>query len=197
MRPLAVIVVRCPAYTSARPVTSPMDCPNCQSRLIRWGYARERTVRSPGDSIHRVRPARMRCTGCARTHVLLASGLIPRRADSVEVIGTALRHKAQGHGFRWIAQTMGRAESTVRRWLRRATDSHLQWAWQRGCARLIILNAEAFTELRFSPANHAGNALLVLAAAAYWDSARCGFTDGAWAMIGMYTRGSLLAPPPG
>jgi hypothetical protein len=133
MRPLAVIVVRCPAYTSARPVASPMDCPNCQSRLIRWGYARERTVRSPGDSIHRVRPARMRCTACAtayaRTHVLLASGLLPRRADSVGVIGTALRHKAQGHGFRWIAQTMGRAESS------RAESSRAEFG---GSGRLIV-----------------------------------------------------------
>ena len=40
-----------------------------------------------------------------------------------------------------------------------------------------------------------GHALSVLAAAAYWDRHRCGFTDPPWTLIGLYTHGRLLAPP--
>ncbi len=54
-----------------------------------------------------------------------------RRADTTEVIGIAWAHKANGLGFRRIPTLMGRSESTVRRWLRRATDTHLNWAANR------------------------------------------------------------------
>ena len=91
-----------------------------------------------------VRPRRVRCRDCAATHILLPTALQPRRADTTEVIGTALAHKANGLGFRRIAARMGRAESTVRRWLRRATDKHLSWACQQGATRLIQLAPDAF-----------------------------------------------------
>jgi hypothetical protein len=126
--------------------------------------------------------------------VLLPTALQPRRADTTEVIGAALIHKAHGLGFRRIAAVMGRAESTVRRWLRRATDTHLVWAYQQGAARLIALNPDAFTQLRFA-GGQLRHALQVLAAAAYWDAQICGFDDSPWTLIGMYTRGRLLSPP--
>lgn len=52
------------------------------------------------------------------THVLLAVSCLLRRADGVEVIGTALRAKAAGDGHRRIAARLGLPASTVRGWLR-------------------------------------------------------------------------------
>lgn len=52
------------------------------------------------------------------THVLLAVSCLLRRADGVDVIGAALRAKATGSGHRAIARSLGRADSTVRGWLR-------------------------------------------------------------------------------
>jgi Homeodomain-like domain len=90
----------------------------------------------------------VRCHGCGATQVLLPAALQPRRADSTEVIGTALARKAEGLGYRRIAAALGRSPSTVRRWLRRARDpGHLNRLWQRGAPELIRLDAEAFNEL--------------------------------------------------
>ena len=110
------------------------------------------------------------------------------------MIGTALAHKANGLGFRRIAARMGRAESTARRWLRRATAKHLAWAYQQGATRLIQLAPDAFTEIHYA-GNQLRHTLTVLIAAAYWDRRRCGFEDPQWTLIGMYTRGRLFAPP--
>jgi Homeodomain-like domain len=51
--------------------------------------------------------------------VLLLVDALLRRADTVEVIGAALMDKAAGLGHRRIAARLGRAEATVRGWLRR------------------------------------------------------------------------------
>jgi hypothetical protein len=64
----------------------------------------------------------------------------------------------------------------VRRWLRRATDTHLNWTDQQGFVRLIALNPDAFTQIRFT-GNQLRYTLQVLAAAAYWDARACGFDD--------------------
>lgn len=45
--------------------------------------------------------------------------MLLRRADAVAVIGAALVSKATGRGHRPIARALGRAQSTVRGWLRR------------------------------------------------------------------------------
>src|SRR6476646_10306832 len=164
-----------------------MCSPRCGSALAKCGYARERTFRALGAATVTVRPRRVRCRDCAITHILLPTA-------TPEVIGTALAHKANGLGFRRIAARMGRAESTVRRWLRRATDKHLTWACQQGTTRLIQLAPDAFTEIRYA-GNQLRHTLTVLIAAAYWDRRRCGFEDHPWTLIGMYTRGRLLAPP--
>jgi hypothetical protein len=52
------------------------------------------------------------------THVLLAVSCLLRRADGVEVIGSALLAKATGVGHRPIAERLDRPVSTVRGWLR-------------------------------------------------------------------------------
>lgn len=67
----------------------------------------------------RHQPRRARCSGCGRTHVLLAASMLSRRADGVAVIGAALLAKKAGEGHRTIAAGNGRPASTVRGWLRR------------------------------------------------------------------------------
>ena len=98
-----MIVVRRPEDAEARLADAVMCCPRCGGALAKWGYARERTVRALGAATVTVRPRRVRCRDCATTHILLPTALQPRRADTTEVIGTALAHKANGLGFRRIA----------------------------------------------------------------------------------------------
>jgi transposase len=119
--------------------------------------------------------------------------LQPRHADTTEVIGVALAHKASGLGFRRIADLIDRAESTVRRWLRRATPQHVTWACHQGATRLIQLAPEAFNAIQCAN-DQLRYTLTMLSAAAYWDRLRCGCTDPPWTLIGIYTRGRLLAP---
>jgi len=88
-------------------------CP-CGGGLAAWGHARQRSVRGVGD----LRPRRARCGACLVTHVLLAVSCLLRRADGVDVIGSALRAKAAGAGHRPIAGRLERPVSTVRGWLR-------------------------------------------------------------------------------
>ena len=95
-----------------------LECPWCGGVLARWGHARQRVLRGSRGPV-RLRPRRARCTGCGATHVLLPVFALLRRADMAEVIGAALAAKASGKGVRPIAAAAGRAESTVRGWLRR------------------------------------------------------------------------------
>lgn len=191
---VAVIVARTAELAEEHLSAATMRCPRCAGRLIRWGYARPRTIRSHGVATVGVIPRRVRCTDCRRTDVILPAAFQTRRADTTAVIAEALRHKADGVGYRRIAAHLGRPESTVRRWLDRATTAHVQWIHHRGVQRLIQVAPEVFTELRLG-ANPLRDALSVLAAAAYWDRHRFGFIDPPWTLIGTYTRGRLLAPP--
>ena len=103
-----------------------VPCPDCEQPLARWGWAREREVRSRGAGGRLVRPRRAHCTRCARTHVLLPAFCVPRRRDGAEVICSALLAKAQGTGHRTIAARLDRPPGTVRGWLRafaRRTDT--------------------------------------------------------------------------
>lgn len=93
-------------------------CPGCEGVLRPWGHARWRSSRAELEDV-RHRPRRACCMGCARTHVLLPSVWLARRADAASVIGVALLAKAGGVGHRPIAVSLGRPASTVRGWLRR------------------------------------------------------------------------------
>jgi hypothetical protein len=141
-----------------------------------------------------LQPARARCTGCATTHVLLPAELQVRRADTTEVIGNALIHKANGLGFRRIAARIDRPESTVRRWLRRVPPDHLHRLTTRANQRLIAIAVEVLSSIKYGgdPLRHA---LTVLSAAALHDKHRFGFSDPPWTLIGMYSSGRLLCPP--
>lgn len=101
-----------------------LTCPPCGGVLSGWGHARERTVRGLAG---RLRPRRARCSGCARTHVLLPVSVLARRADCVAVIGAALVGRAEGRGHRPIAAGLGVAECTVRGWLRRFAVRAKEW----------------------------------------------------------------------
>jgi transposase len=192
-----MIIVRSAESAEQALADGQMRCPRrgCGDTLVLWGYGRCRRVRGLGADTIDMRPRRVRCRGCKATQVLLPAALQPRRADSTEVIGTALAHKAKGLGHRRIAVALGRSPSTVRRWLRRARDpGHLNQLWQRGAQELIRLNADAFNELA-SIGNLLRDALTVLAAAAWWTRRRLGIVEPVWTLIGLYTRGRLLAPP--
>lgn len=172
-----------------------LRCPLCRvGRLAAWGYGQRRTVRSHGGTTMTIRPRRTRCVSCGSTHIVMPAALQPRHADTTAVIGTALVHKANGMGHRRIAATMGRPVSTVRRWLRRLPPAHLDRIYQDGVQRLLRLNPDTFTALRYD-GNMLRHALSVLSAAAYWDRHRYGILDPPWTLIGIYTRGRLLASP--
>jgi len=189
-----VIVILSAADAQRRLASGAMACPECGGVLSKWGHGRIRTVRGPGASAVTVQPARARCTACTTTQVLLPAALQVRRADTTEVIGNALIHKANGLGFRRIAARIDRPESTVRRWLRRIPPDHLHWLTTQANRRLIAIAVEVFRSIRYSgdPLHHA---LSVLAATAFHDKQRFGFSDPPWALVGMYTRGRLLCPP--
>ena len=172
-----------------------LRCPRCRDgQLTAWGYGRRRTVRAHGGATVTIRPSRTRCGSCGSTHIVMPAALQPRHADTTEVIGTALVHKAIGMGHRRIAATMNRPISTVRRWLRRLPPAHLNRIYQDGVQRLLRLDPDTFTALRYD-GNMLRHALSVLAAAAYWDRHRCAIPDPPWTLIGIYTRGRLLALP--
>jgi hypothetical protein len=94
------------------------DVPGLFAVLAGWGHARCREVRGPDGAV-RVRPCRLRCTGCGITHLLLPVMLLVRRADFAVVIGATLAARAGGVGHRRIAVLLGRPAETVRGWLRR------------------------------------------------------------------------------
>lgn len=97
--------------------------PSCGGTLRRDGYARTRWVRTRAGQNRILRPRRARCRRCDRVHVLLPSWSVPRRADDMASIGTAMLHAALGRGHRVIAAMLGRPVSTVRGWLRAARSN--------------------------------------------------------------------------
>ena len=99
----AIIVVASPERAEALLDAGQLGCPGCAGALRPHGYGRIHRVRSLGGAPVTVRPRRARCFSCAATHVLLPAGLVLRRADTAEVIGTALAAKARGDGHHTIA----------------------------------------------------------------------------------------------
>jgi len=58
-----------------------LRCPACDGSLARWGFARERHVRTL-DAVRSITPRRACCQRCETTHVLLPAWAVPRRRDS-------------------------------------------------------------------------------------------------------------------
>lgn len=171
-----------------------IPCPDCTARLRPHGHARNRTVRGLGEGRLTVRPRRARCAGCGRTQVLLPAALSARRADAVEVIGTALTAKAAGSGYRTIAARLGRPVATVRRWLRRVPPSHAQWLYGQAVQHAFRLNPDLLNRPKRWP-SLLGWSLNILAGAALAYRNRVATDLSPWALIGLFTRGNLLSPP--
>lgn len=171
-----------------------LRCPDCGGRLCRWGWARGRELRGDGGSGWSVRPRRTRCSGCARTHVLLPVRALLRRADTVEVIGAALGSAAAGQGHRQIAERLERAPSTVRGWLRRF-GGRVEVLRSGFTALLVALDPLAVLP---EPAEDGlGDAVAAVVAAAVavvgrWGAAVSGLS--AWELAAAVTSGRLLAP---
>jgi hypothetical protein len=109
-----------PEMVEATLAAGRLCCPACDAPLRRWGFARERQVRTL-TGIRAITPRRAYCPRCETTHVLLPAWAVPRRRDSAEVIGAALLDRARGLGHRRIAARLGRPPGTVRGWLRTFT----------------------------------------------------------------------------
>jgi hypothetical protein len=80
--------------------------------------------------------------------VLLLGAVLPRRADTTAVIGTALQASSRGIGYRRIAAQLGRSASTVRRWVRAVRDDqHVEWLREQGIGWIARVDREVLTTL--------------------------------------------------
>lgn len=185
-----VLILRPDAAGEQLP-TQEAACPACEGRLAPWGYARTRTVRDVHGT-RTIRPRRARCRGCGATHVLLPALSLPRRADTVEVIGAALLAAATGASHRTIAAGLHRPTDTVRGWIRAAT------AGASGMREHATVLAHRLDPL-LPPIQPAGTLLadaveaLGLAVAA--STRRLGPRGSAWELISWLTDGRLLTAP--
>ena len=84
-----------------------LTCPSCGGRLRVWTSARTRRVDDEGGRWVPLTPDRNRCRGCGVTHVVLPAWYIPRRAYTVDVIGSVLLAGARRESRRVIAQRLG------------------------------------------------------------------------------------------
>jgi len=81
-------------------------------------------IRLPGGATARLRPDRGRCRTCRA--ILLPAWCAPRRADGIEVIGTAACAAAAGQGHRPVAAALAVPAGTVRGCLRTQAEQ-LRW----------------------------------------------------------------------
>jgi hypothetical protein len=179
------------ARAEADLVAGELSCPGCGGMLRPWGYGRSRQVRDHGPATLSLRPRRGRCVACGVTQVLLLGSVLPRRADTTAVIGTALLASTGGAGYRRIAEDIGRPLSTVRRWLRSVRGTHTQWLHAQGVAWIHRVDREVFATITPAPSG-LGDALSALAAAALAIQARLTPHVPVWTLIGRLTHGRLV-----
>lgn len=171
-----------------------LPCPGCGQPLRPWGHARERLVRQPGGDLLRVRPDRALCTGCQGTYVVLDARLLPRRANTADLIGQALIGAALGSGHRAVAALLAVPHATVRGWVRRATASAGQLRVL-GIQAVVRLDPDCFT----TPVRPSGlaYALDALGGAAMALERRYKLPSASpWTRVTVITRGRLLSPSP-
>ncbi len=171
-----------------------LACPSCGTgRLARWGHGRERVIRLLDGTTARLRPDRARCRSCRRTHILLPSWCAPRRADAIEVIGTALAAALRGTGSARIGADLSVPPGTVRGWLRRVRSR----AEEMRCFAMHQLGAIGGTgpALPEPAGSHLGDALNAVAAAAHAAIAGHGFGPAdLWPLLGRSGLARHLAP---
>jgi transposase-like protein len=172
-----------------------LACPGCGAALRRWGHARSRRVRDHASTTLTLRPRRARCTACGATHVLLLGAVLPRRADTTAVIGTALLASADGAGYGRIAADLGRSTSTVRRWVRSVRSAHTEWLRAQALGWIVALDGDLVATLAPS-ATRLGDALNAVAAAALTVRDHLTPHVPIWTVISSVT-GWRLVPPRG
>lgn len=161
----------------------------CGSRLAPWGYGRSRCLRDAGGQTRSQRPRRARCTSCGATTVLLADWSLPRRRDTIEVIGAALLAHAQGVGHRPIARRLGVPEGTVRGWLRRVRKNA---EWVRVWATVLAHDCDPLLHPIRPTGSPVGDTVEALGTAAKALKLRLGGDRGGWPTIVALTHGRLL-----
>lgn len=164
----------------------------CGARLAPWGYGRGRWLRGAGGELRRQRPRRARCTSCRTTTVLLDDWSLPRRRDTIDVIGAALLAHAQGEGHRPIARRLAVPEGTVRGWLRRARRNA---EWLRSWATVIAHDCDPELSPILPTGSPVGDAVEALGTAVSTMKRRLGGERSGWRAIVAITHGQLLAPP--
>jgi hypothetical protein len=184
-------VERDPVVVEGRLRAGELICPLCGGVLAPWGSARLRRVRGSG-SAEVVRPRRGRCGGCLRAHVLLPVNALVRRADDVEVIGSALAGRAVGLGHRSIAARLRRPESTVRGWLRRFG---LRAEAVRAAFTALALTLAVDVEVPVTAGGLFADAVEAIGTAAAAAARRfgVGIVSG-WRLASAVSAGRLLAP---
>lgn len=121
---------------------------------------------------------------------MLADWSLPRRRDTIEVIGAALLAHAQGAGHRRIAALLGVPECTVRGWLRRARRNA---EWLRVWASVIAHDCDPLLPAIRPTGSPVGDAVEALGTAARALKLRLGGDRAAWRTIVALTHGRLLA----
>ena len=172
-----------------------LACPSCRAgRLKRWGYGRERAVRLLGGATARLRPQRARCGSCRRTQVLLPSWCAPRRADAIEVIGTAAGMALAGAGYGRIGAGLGVPAATVRGWLRRLRSPPRRCARTR-CTSSASSAGSPVRRCQAPAASPLGDALNAVAACAHAAITRFGLSRAdLWPLLGRFGLARHLAP---
>lgn len=163
----------------------------CGASLAPWGHGRGRWLRDLGGRRRWQRPRRARCSASGRTVVLLADWSLPRRRDTVEVIGAALLAHARGVGHRPIARQLGVPEGTVRGWLRRADGQAEQL---RVLATVVAHDFDPELAPILPTGTRVGDAVEALGTAAAAIRRRLAGDRAAWPTIVAFTHGRLLSP---
>jgi hypothetical protein len=170
----------------------------CGGSFRRDGHARTRRVRTRSGVEQELRPQRVQCSRCAKVQVLLPAWCVPRRADDMQTIGTALLHAALGRGHRVIAAMLDRPVSTVRGWLRAARANAQRAGRYAYLLRRLMEPEEAtlFTRWPLRPRTRLAHAVDDLGAAAAAARRRFGShpEPNPWATLTTVGGFLLLAP---
>ena len=189
-----MLIVLDPAGAEGDLTANAIWCPSCTSgRLRPWGYARTRVLRGLRGARVSVRPRRARCGSCAATHVLLPAEVAPRRADTVEVVVTALLAHHAGSGYRAIAADLHVPADTVRSWLRRIT-ARAEWLRQR--ATMWAHQRDPMLAPITPTGSLLGDAVEALGVAVGAHRRRLGINASPWQILTIIAGGRLLAPLP-
>jgi len=127
------------------------------------------------------------------THVLLAVSCLLRRADGVDVIGSALRMKATGAGHRPIAARLSLPASTVRGWLRAFTANA---ETVRALCMALLVQLDPLTGPLPAHPSAVADAVEAVGACASAARRRLGVVGAvsAWELASAVAHGRLLAP---